>query len=144
MSRLAPQQTSAVERQQHLFEADDYKVVGRLLAPPAEPAEVYRVLADIQAQLPLWQSLSIASNPALRVPGRTFKPDLLVLYGGRNAVIEIDGGSHYRRYCADRSRDRMLEDAGVAFVDRLSAEEACDRHEAERFVNRFLVRLRGR
>jgi hypothetical protein len=141
MTNIVSRLTSAGDQQLQFFESDEYRVVGRPPTPPAEPAEVYRVLAAIQAQLPRWQTLSIDSNPRLRVPGLTFKPDLSVMYRGRAGVIAIDGGSHDGRYCADRSRDRLLEDAGIAFVDRLSAEDANVASESETFVNRFLGRL---
>jgi hypothetical protein len=108
-----------------------------------EEIALYRVLAGVQAELPCAQSVLISVNPLVRVPGHRWKPDLLVAHHGRAGIIEVDGASHYGRSCADRSRDRLLEDAGIAYVDRLSAEEASNHLEAEVFVRRFLARLSG-
>jgi hypothetical protein len=122
--------------------ADTRTVDGMRFDRPEEIA-VYRALAHLQAELPRGQSVLISGNPFVRVPGHTLKTDLLVVHRGRAGVIEIDGASHYGRLCADRSRDRLLEDAGIAYVDRLSAEEASNRRETEVFVRRFLARLSG-
>jgi hypothetical protein len=56
-------------------------------------------------------------------------------------VIEIDDPTHYGRRCADRSRDRLLDDAGIALVDRIRVEEAADRRETDALVARHLRRL---
>jgi very-short-patch-repair endonuclease len=56
-------------------------------------------------------------------------------------VIEVDGASHYRKYSSDRSRDRLLEDCGVCYVDRIDAVDTADPKEVEAFVRRFLDKL---
>jgi len=57
--------------------------------------------------------------------------------------LEVDGATHAARAAADRSRDRRLEDAGIADVDHLDAESASDPAEAAQFVDRFVERLAG-
>jgi hypothetical protein len=107
-----------------------------------EPEEmsVYRALLSLQDRLPARANLLVA-RAVVRVPGKNFKPDLLVVYHGRAGVIEVDGASHYARAAADRSRDRLLEDAGIAYIDHLDAESARDEKECQIFVERFINRL---
>ena len=107
-----------------------------------EELVVYRVLLQLQGRLPARRSLLLA-RAVVRVPGHTFKPDRLVVHRGRCGVLEVDGATHTARAAADRSRDRLLEDAGIAYVDHLDAESASDPAEAEQFVDRFVERLAG-
>ena len=74
----------------------------------AEEIAPYRVLARVQAELRGGQSVLFSGNPLVRVPGHTWKPDLLVVHRGRAGIIDVDGASHYARLCADRSRDLSL------------------------------------
>lgn len=101
-----------------------------------EELAMYRTLVSLQERMPVRHSLLI-----VRVPGHTLKPDLLVVHNSRAGVMEVDGSSHYGRAAADRSRDRLLEDAGVYYVDHLDAESASDSTECALFVERFVERL---
>jgi hypothetical protein len=105
-----------------------------------EELAMYRAFLALQEQMPRHHSLLI-TRAGVRVPGHTFYPDLLVVHDGRAGVIEIDGATHHGRAAADRSRDRLLEDAGIRYVDRLDAESASDPKERDLFVERFLARL---
>jgi hypothetical protein len=105
-----------------------------------EELAMFQTLVARQERMPPHDSLLIARG-VVRVPGRTFKPDLLVVYRKRAGIIEIDGATHYSRAAADRSRDHMLEDAGISYVDRICVEEACDPEGREGFVERFIQRL---
>jgi hypothetical protein len=87
-------------------------------------------------------NLLILPNPGARRHGQTIEPDFAVAYRGRIGVIEVDGCSHRGRRAADRSRDRLLEDAGIAYVDRVTAEDVKDADSAWNFVVRFLKRLK--
>ena len=113
----------------------------RLLFRTPEELLVYDELCRIQRELPRHENLTIAPVQAVRVPGHTWEVDLLVMYRGRVGVIEVDGGAHHGRWAADRTRDRLLEDAGVAYVDRIPVEEARDPAEVRAFLDRFLFRL---
>lgn len=84
---------------------------------------------------------SITPNPALYVAGRTWEPDFLVTFRGRVGIIEVDGASHAGRAASDKSRDRIFEDAGVAYVERLYAEDITDEDTAYEYVARFLRKL---
>jgi hypothetical protein len=84
---------------------------------------------------------TIVPNAAVRVPGRTWEVDFLILLGGRAGVIEVDGATHSRKWSSDRSRDRVLEDAGVAYIDRIDAEDTKDPLLVDQFIQRFLRKL---
>lgn len=114
----------------------------RLAFDQPEELAVYRQFLTLQATLPLRRSLMVVRG-AVRVPGHTFHPDLLVIHRGRAGAVEVDGSSHYGRAAADRSRDRLLEDAGIYYVDHLDAEAASDPGECALFVERFVDRLAG-
>ena len=127
----------------------------RLTAPPSatlsvdqmnfdrpEELALYRQFLALQAGMPARRSLLVA-RAVVRVPGRTLKPDLVVIHRGRAGVVEVDGATHHGRAAADRSRDRLLEDAGIFYVDHLDAESASDSAEATLFVERFVERLAG-
>lgn len=104
---------------------------------------VYRALVAAQAAMPKFRSMTVTPNAPVRVPGRTIEVDFLVLYRGRCGVIEVDGHHHGGRRAHDRSRDRLLENAGLAYVDRIGVEETDDTVELALFVERFLDRLAG-
>jgi len=86
-------------------------------------------------------TLAIFPNAAVRVNGRTFEVDFSIVFRGRTGVVEVDGTSHSRKFASDRSRDRLLEDAGIARVDHIDIQDAERPEEADKFVERFLARL---
>jgi hypothetical protein len=102
---------------------------------------VYRALRRAQADLPQFRSIGIIPSARLCVRGRRFEVDFLVMYQGRCGVIEVDGSSHNRKWSSDRSRDRLLEDSGVYYVDRIDAVDTTEPMEVETFVRRFLDKL---
>lgn len=102
---------------------------------------LYRALRSRQLELPPGDTITILPNATARVPGHSWEPDLVIAYHGRVGAIEVDGSHHANRHAADRSRDRIFEDGGFAYVDHITAEEA-DGPEAQFFVERFLRRLR--
>jgi hypothetical protein len=108
-----------------------------------DEAEVgmYQALKRVQEAMPSEDAMTIVPNPAVRLPGRTVEPDFLVVYRGRCGAIEVDGATHSGKHAADRSRDRLLEDAGIARIDRIDVQDAERSDEADRFVRRFLRRL---
>jgi hypothetical protein len=108
-----------------------------------DEAEVamYQALKRAQEAMPSEDSMTIVPNPAIRLPGRTVEPDFLVVYRGRCGAIEVDGATHSGKHASDRSRDRLLEDAGIARIDRIDVADAERPDEADRFVRRFLRRL---
>ncbi|MGW5500208.1 hypothetical protein [Streptomyces rochei] len=104
---------------------------------------VYQALKHLQEkELPSEQTISIFPLPNGRVPGHTWEPDLLVTYRGRAGVLEIDGPNHRVRRAMDTSRDHLLRDAGVAYVDRIAVEVIDDPQELLAALKRFLRRLR--
>ncbi|MFI0900801.1 hypothetical protein [Streptomyces sp. NPDC020983] len=104
---------------------------------------VYQALKHLQEKdLPAEETISIFPLPNGRVPNHTWEPDLLVTYRGRAGVIEIDGPNHRARRAVDTSRDHLLRDAGIAFVDRIPVEVIDDPQELLTSLKRFLRRLR--
>lgn len=95
----------------------------------------------MQEWLPEFETLTIIPNCRVRVLGREFVPDIVVVRNGRAGVIEVDGATHYGRREADRSRDRLLENAGFAYIDRFDAQECEDPATVNLLVSRFLARL---
>ncbi len=102
---------------------------------------VYLILKERQAALPDNDTIGIMPLGAMRVRGRTFEPDLLVTYRGNAGVIEIDGPHHKGRASDDRSRDRLLQHAGIRYVDRLDVRDTTQKADVEKFVTDFLKRL---
>ncbi|WP_432869236.1 hypothetical protein [Microbispora rosea] len=103
---------------------------------------VYRALKQLQEKdLPVHDTIGIYPLPGARVPGRSWEPDLLVTYKGRAGVLEIDGPHHNGRRALDATRDHLLRDAGVAFVDRIPVEVLTDQAELNGALRRFLLRL---
>ncbi|MFD4119151.1 hypothetical protein ACFWSJ_37630 [Streptomyces niveus] len=104
---------------------------------------VYQALKHLQEkELPAEETISIFPLPNGRVPGHTWEPDLLVAYRGRAGVLEIDGPHHRTRRAVDTSRDHLLRDAGIAFVDRITVEAVDSPQELMTSLKRFLRRLR--
>lgn len=104
--------------------------------------KVYRTLRQIQEKdLPSEDTIGIYPLPGGRVPHRTWEPDFLVTYKGRAGVLEVDGPHHKGRRAMDLSRDHLLRDSGIAFVDRLPVETVSDSSELNAALRRFLRRL---
>ncbi|MEU4673922.1 hypothetical protein AB0F91_39705 [Amycolatopsis sp. NPDC023774] len=104
---------------------------------------VYRALRQIQEQdLPSDETIGIYPLAGGRVPGKTWEPDFLVTYRGRAGVLEVDGPHHNARRALDTTREHLLRDAGIAFVDRIMAEAVENSAELNAVLRRFLRRLR--
>lgn len=101
---------------------------------------VYRALKKEQEARPQDDTFTIVPNCAARVPHRTWEPDFLILFHGRCAVIEVDGGSHRGKYLNDKSRDEILQDAGVTLVRRIDTNDV-QPSELPHLINRVLDRL---
>jgi hypothetical protein len=84
---------------------------------------------------------SVVPNTLMALPGHTWEVDFLVGHRGRVGVIEVDGPHHKHKWASDRSRDRLLEDAGIAYIDRIDAEDTGDPSQVDQFVGRFLQKL---
>jgi len=104
---------------------------------------VYEGLKRSQAKLPHTDTIAIAPNASLRVQGHTFEPDFLVAYLGKSGVVEVDGNSHRNRWAADKTKDSLYEDAGIAYISRINVEDTKNPAEVDAFIERFLTRLRG-
>jgi hypothetical protein len=101
--------------------------------------KVYRALKRIQDNdLPSQQTIGIFPLPGLKVPGHAWEPDLLVTYRGRAAVLEIDGSHHNGRRALDVTRDHLMREAGIAFVDRVPVEALESSSELMNVLRRFL------
>lgn len=116
----------------------------RLRFRTVEEKFLYLALRDLQARMPEFDSLTIAPLCKIRVPGRTWEVDFMVTYRGKCGVIEVDGAVHRGKWADDRSRDRLLEDAGIAYVDRIDVRDVAERAELDVFIRRFLARLTPR
>lgn len=103
---------------------------------------VYLALKAIQENdLPSEETIGIYPLAGGRVLGRTWEPDVLITYKGRAGVLEVDGPDHNRRRALDQTRDHLLYDTGVAFVDRVPVEALQDSTELNQVLRRFLRRL---
>ncbi|KOU79847.1 hypothetical protein ADK61_10605 [Streptomyces sp. XY66] len=103
---------------------------------------VYRLLKYRQEKvLPAEETISIFPLPNGRIAGRTWEPDFLVAYKGRAGILEIDGPHHNARRALDVTRDHLMRDSGIAYIDRVPVEALEDRSELERVIDRFLRRL---
>ena len=106
---------------------------------------VYRALKKIQENdLPSEETIGIYPLPGGRVLGRTWEPDVMITYKGRAGIIEVDGPDHNRRRALDQTRDHLLYDTGIAFVDRVPVEALQDPAELNLTLRRFLRRLAER
>jgi len=94
------------------------------------PAEVlvYKALLCLQAELSPFRTIGIAANCRVRVVERTFEPDFLVTYAGRQLGIEVDGATHNRKLASDHSRQQLLTDAGIDIL-RIDIADAFDPDE---------------
>jgi hypothetical protein len=102
---------------------------------------VYKELRTVQERLPETSTLTIIPNCALRVPKHTWEPDFVVIYRGKAGVIEVDGASHNAKRASDKSRERLLENAGFTYVDRFDAADCEDSATVAQLVSRFLEKL---
>ncbi|MFH8566986.1 hypothetical protein [Streptomyces sp. NPDC017993] len=104
---------------------------------------VYQALKHLQEkELASEETISIFPLPNGRVLGHTWEPDVIVTYRGRAGVLEIDGPNHRARRAMDTSRDHLLRDAGIAYVDRIPVEVIDNPQELLTVLKRFLRRLR--
>ncbi|QKV93631.1 hypothetical protein HUT19_19245 [Streptomyces sp. NA02950] len=118
-------------------------VMDRLAFTNHGEQRVYQALKHLQEkELPAEETISIFPLPNGRVLGHTWEPDLLVTYRGRAGVLEIDGPDHRVRRAMDTSRDHLLRDAGIAYVDRVPVEVIDNPQELMASLKRFLRRLR--
>jgi hypothetical protein len=102
---------------------------------------VYLALKLLQETLPADRTIGIFPLAGGRIPGHTWEPDVLVTYKNRAGVLEIDGPHHNARRAMDMSRDHLLRDAGVAFVDRIPVETVSDPKELGAALTRFIRRV---
>jgi hypothetical protein len=102
---------------------------------------VYRALKLLQETLPGESTIGIFPLAGGRIPGHTWEPDVLVTYKNRAGVLEIDGPVHNARRAMDITRDHLLRDAGVAFVDRIAVETLADPKELGAALTRFIRRV---
>lgn len=102
---------------------------------------VYRALKQLQETLPAEETITVLPLPRGRALGHTWEPDVVVAYKGRAGVIEVDGPHHKGRRAMDGTRDHLLHDAGIAFVDRIPVEALDDPNELDAVLKRFLRRL---
>ncbi|MEY9864189.1 hypothetical protein ABH935_009843 [Catenulispora sp. GAS73] len=102
---------------------------------------VYRALKQLQQSLPAEETITVLPLPRGRALGHTWEPDVVVTYKGRAGVIEVDGPHHNGRRAMDSTRDHLLRDAGVAFVDRIPVEALDKPAELAAVLRRFLRRL---
>ncbi|MFI5966189.1 hypothetical protein ACIA8J_29005 [Streptomyces asoensis] len=103
---------------------------------------VYRLLKHRQENvLPPEETIAIFPLPNGRIARRTWEPDFLVTYKGRAGDLEIDGPHHNARRALDVTREHLMRDSGIAYIDRVPVEALEDRAELERVIDRFLRRL---
>ncbi|MFH9478058.1 hypothetical protein ACH4L7_30090 [Streptomyces anulatus] len=102
---------------------------------------VYTVLKQQQAGLPDNDTFGILALAGMRVLNHTYEPDLLITYRGRAGVIEIDGPHHKGRRSDDTSRERLLRNAGVKYIDRIDVRDTTTPEEVHKFVTDFLKHL---
>lgn len=103
---------------------------------------VYRLLKHRQESvLAPEETISIFPLPNGRIAQRTWEPDFLVTYKGRAGILEIDGPHHNARRALDLTREHLMRDSGIAYVDRVPVEALDNKEELERVVDRFLRRL---
>jgi hypothetical protein len=106
-----------------------------------EEVLVYDALVALQGSRPKTDTICIAVNAPVRVAGRTFVPDFMVTLRGRVGVIEVDGGTHQKRFLADASRNDLLTDGGFSLVYRIAAEDTARPEEVRAHLDTFIARL---
>jgi hypothetical protein len=122
---------------------EDHPVKDGLRFRSAQEVAVYDALKRAQERLPPESTILIAPNAGSRIRDRNLEVDFIVAYRGRVGAIEVDGPHHGRpgRRAADKSKDDLLRDAGVAFIERIPVEDTRDTKELDLLVQRFLNRL---
>lgn len=120
-----------------------YPTKDRMRFRDAGEVAVYDGLLRAQQRLSTGDTITIVPNPSVRVRGHTWEPDFLVTFGGRCGIIEVDGGSHANRWAADKTKDAIYEDCGIAYISRIPAEDTSDPASVDSFIDRFLKRLLG-
>jgi hypothetical protein len=125
----------------------------RIRSEPTRPAEdyltftnsgeltVYQALKLLQGTLPPDKTIGIFPLANGRIPGHTWEPDFLVTYMNRAGVLEIDGPHHNAKRALDMTRDHLLHQAGVAFVDHIPVQALSDPKELGPALTRFLQRI---
>lgn len=81
---------------------------------------------------------AVLPGPVWTMPDGTREPDLVVVYGGRVGIVEVDGGVHAGRRSSDKARERQFDRIGVAFIDRIDAEATRCAAEVDVWVAEFL------
>jgi hypothetical protein len=104
---------------------------------------VYTILKERQAELPDNDTIGIMPLGAIKVRDHVFEPDFLISYRGFAGIIEIDGPHHKKRISDDKSRERLLRNCGIKYIDRLDVQDTTKRPEVEKFVTDFLRHLIG-
>lgn len=102
---------------------------------------LYEAGKRLQARLPPETNVTLIPRSGSRLPGRTFEPDLIVVYGGRVALVEVDGPHHRGKWADDKSRDRLFEDAGFAYITHIDAADTGDPAQLDMFFDRLLKKL---
>lgn len=120
-----------------------YPTKDRMRFRDAGELAVYDGLLRTQARSSSGDTITIVPNPSVRVKGHTWEPDFLVAFGGKCGLIEVDGASHSNRWAADKSKDSIYEDCGIAYIARIPVEDTNDPGAVDLFVDRFLKRLLG-
>lgn len=120
---------------------DRYPVRDSMRFRDGAEVALYDALKLKQETLPPTETILIVPNASVRILGHTWEPDFLVTYKGRTGIIEVDGGTHRKKWADDKSRDQLLEDAGILRVERIDVEDAKNVVQVRTFVDRFLGRL---
>ncbi len=121
--------------------ADLHPIVDRMHFRDDAEVRVYQALKRAQERLPKHETISIAPNCAVRVAGATWEPDFVLVYKGRAVAIEVDGGSHRKKWASDRSRDDRLTDGGFQRVCRIDVADTESALDLDAFVETVLARL---
>ena len=105
---------------------------------------VYDALMALQESRPKTDTICVAVAPAVRVGGRTFVPDFMVTLRGRAGIIEVDGGTHQKRYLADASKNDLLTDGGFCLVYRIPVEDTSNPADVKAHLDTFIARMLAR
>ncbi len=113
------------------------------LPQPGESEPERAVLAALASLAERMPGLGYVPNVIFHASGHRRELDVLVTYRGRAFVVETDGPHHARagRYVADRSKDALIENAGVLFVRRIAVEDTRNPQEVEVLLRQCITRL---
>lgn len=96
-------------------------------------------LRRVRHGLPQRDRFTFGTNVLLEpTTDHRFTVDAILTVRGMTGAIEIDGPHHGRRYAADRTRDYILKDNGIAEVYRIPVEHTSDEATLDAEVHRFL------